>query len=252
MPPSTQIIDETTMSPDRLRTTPDRTHTGLLWAISIVLALLLNLSLFGIMPRLIGRVAGGFPTSPPAWPVNLIHLQRAKPPPPVERQPPPEEKKAAVVPQPSMRPVAMPRFTPQPPAIDMQPQLPPLPRSLPFLALQTVPLAPATVQAPAVPQPDGGIYTEGQLDGPLMALSRVPPVYPLVARHKRIEGWVKVKFRVTHRGTVERVTILEAHPPGVFDRAVLRAVSSWRFKPGTVGGRPVETWAQSTLEFKLK
>jgi len=252
MPSSPQIIAESAMSADRLRTTPDRTHTGLLWAISIVLALLLNLSLFGIMPRLITRVAGHFPPSPLAWPVNIIHLPRTKPPPPVERKPPLEKKKAAAVPQPSMRPAAMPRFTPQPPAIDMQPQLPPLPRSLPSLALQTVPLAPAAVQAPAAPHPSGGIYTEGQLDGHLMALSRVPPVYPLVARHKRIEGWVKVKFLVTRRGTVEHVTILEAHPPGVFDRAVLRAVSSWRFKPGTVGGRPVETWAQSTLEFKLK
>ena len=244
----------TAVATGRLRMAAQQGRTGMLWAISILLALVLNLSLFGFMPRLIGRVPGHMPPASPAWPVNIVHLRPVKPPPPAEQEPP--EPKKNTVPRPAARPaVDMPRFTPHLPAADLRPQLPPLPADLPTLALQTVPLAPAALpsQSPAkTPRPPGGLYSEGQLDGPLVALSRVPPVYPLVARHKRIQGWVKVKFLVTRRGTVERVSIVEAHPPGVFDRAVLRAVSSWRFKPGTVGGRPVDTWAQSTLEFKLK
>ncbi len=254
MPVTPKTANEPATTVRELRMTAHRGHAGLLWAASVVLALVLNLSLFGFMPRLIGRVPGHLPPASSAWPVNIVHLRPDKPPPPAEQKPRARQK--ATAPRAAVRPsLAMPRFTPRLPAIDLRPQLPPLPTDLPTLTLQTVPLDPAAIpsQSPLkTAPPPGGRFTEGQLDGPLVPLSRVPPVYPLVARHKRIEGWVKVKFLVTRRGTVERVTIVESHPPGVFDRAVLRAVSSWRFKPGTVGGRTVDAWAQSTLEFKLK
>lgn len=254
MPPSSEKVGEIKRTHVRIGVAPHRLHAGFLWVLSISLALLLNLSLFGLMPRLIGRLPGHMEPQSAAWPVNIIHLRPARPLPlPRARQPPATEKRAATVRKPAFRPAApRPSYAPQPLSVDLHPQLPPLPRSLPSLALQTVPLAPAVLPAPVAPRTSRGFYAEGELYGPLMPTSRVPPVYPLVARHKRIEGWVRVKFLVTRRGAVKRVTIVEAHPAGVFDRAVLRAVSSWRFKPGTVGGQPVDTWAQSTLEFKLQ
>jgi protein TonB len=253
MPPLSEKAGKIKPAQVRVDVAPHRLHTGFLWVLSIGLALLLNLSLFGFMPRLIGRVPGHMEPRTVAWPVNIVHLRPKKPPPAKERKPPPREKRAPAIRKQTVRPAApRPSYAPKPLSVDLRPHLPPLPRGLPDLALQTVPLAPVAAPTSTGPRPSKGVYAEGELDGPLMPISRVPPAYPLAARHKRIEGWVKVKFLVTRRGTVERVTITEAHPAGVFDKAVLRAVSSWRFKPGAVEGRNVDTWAQSTLEFKLQ
>ncbi|MGM0404242.1 MAG: energy transducer TonB, partial [Thermodesulfobacteriota bacterium] len=86
---------------------------------------------------------------------------------------------------------------------------------------------------------------------PLTAVSRMPPVYPMNAKRRNIEGWVRVRFIVDKEGTVEDIEILEEKPPGVFDRAVIDCVSGWRFNPGTVGGVPVRTVAETTIRFEL-
>ena len=90
-----------------------------------------------------------------------------------------------------------------------------------------------------------------QLDHDFIPLSRQPPQYPYQAARRGIEGWVKVAFRVTAKGTVEDVRVLESEPPGVFDQAALDAVSRWRFKPRRVGGRAVAGEAEQVVEFKL-
>lgn len=60
-------------------------------------------------------------------------------------------------------------------------------------------------------------------------MSRVPPVYPLRARRRRIEGHVDVELLVDGRGRVRSVTVLKAQPPGVFEHAVREALLQWRF-----------------------
>lgn len=230
-----------------------RLHGGLLWTLSICLALVMNLSLFGLMPHLIGRVTQRVENSSPAWPVNIIHLRPAKPPLARIKKPPPEMRKTAPTAgtQSLHAKFRAQEIKPSPLSVDFRPDLPSLPDSLPILALQKVQVPPVAVSAP-VATATKAFYNMNEIDAPLMPISRVPPVYPLVARRKGIEGWVKVKFLVTRQGTVERVSIVAAHPANLFEKSVLRAVSSWRFKPGTVSGKPVDTWAESTLEFKLE
>lgn len=55
-----------------------------------------------------------------------------------------------------------------------------------------------------------------------------------------LEGWVDVEFTVALDGTAHSPRILESSIDGVFDRATLEAVASWRFEPATINGRPVE------------
>lgn len=95
-------------------------------------------------------------------------------------------------------------------------------------------------------------FAAGDLDSPLTALVRRQPVYPYSAKKQRIQGFVTVRFIVTIDGTVDRVSVVEAEPPGVFDRCVIKCVSAWRFKPGTVEGVTVDSWAETTIEFELK
>lgn len=49
------------------------------------------------------------------------------------------------------------------------------------------------------------------------------------------EGRVKAKLTIDARGEVTRVEILEAQPRRVFDRAVMRSLSQWRFNGGADG-----------------
>jgi protein TonB len=96
------------------------------------------------------------------------------------------------------------------------------------------------------------IFSEGQLDGPLTVLARIPPVYPLRARSRGIEGWVKVAFIVNESGQVNDISILESKPEGLFDQSVIRCVSSWRFKPGTVEGMAVKAKVETVIRFELE
>ncbi|MEA2094985.1 MAG: energy transducer TonB [Pseudomonadota bacterium] len=101
----------------------------------------------------------------------------------------------------------------------------------------------------------GGAYlgpvVSGESDRDFMPVSRIPPQYPYQATRRKIEGWVRVSFTVTETGTVEDVVLLESEPGGIFDRAAIRAVSRWKFKPRVVAGKPVSTRAEQRVEFKL-
>jgi periplasmic protein TonB len=62
-------------------------------------------------------------------------------------------------------------------------------------------------------------------------ISRENPVYPFEALHRGVQGSVLAEFTVDESGRVTSPRILEAQPPGVFDRAALRALSHWRYEP---------------------
>jgi protein TonB len=62
---------------------------------------------------------------------------------------------------------------------------------------------------------------------------------------------VRVSFTVTESGSVEDVVVEEAEPAGVFERAALAAVSTWKFRPRLVEGKPTAGRAEQLVEFKL-
>ena len=64
----------------------------------------------------------------------------------------------------------------------------------------------------------------------------------LPARQRGLEGSVTVRFLVRADGGTERISILESMPAGLFDQAVLDAVSRWRFEPGVLAGEAVASW----------
>jgi protein TonB len=202
-----------------------------------VAALLVNLALFGLMPYLLTRGNGDITNEDLAIPVNVIRLKQ--PDSPVKRTPekPPE-------PPP-------PKQTVKPPAARAVPTK----LSLPFDINPRLPSSPSSLSLPVLPPGRIGaptdIFNDGDLDAPLTVLVRVPPVYPLGAKNRGTEGWVKVRLIVNEDGTVREVTIIDSEPKKTFDEAVIRAVSGWRFKAGTVGGVPVKSRAETVVRFKL-
>lgn len=71
-------------------------------------------------------------------------------------------------------------------------------------------------------------------------VSKVDPEFPREAVQAGADkGTVKARMTVDAAGEVVRVEILEAQPRRVFDRAVVKTLSQWRFNAGP-SGRTVE------------
>ncbi len=97
-----------------------------------------------------------------------------------------------------------------------------------------------------------GRYQVGELDTPLIPIVKIPPIYPAMAMRNNIQGWVKVRFLVTDKGQVKNIHVVKAVPKDIFNNSVIRCISRWKFKPGTIGGVPVNTMAETIIRFKLE
>ena len=91
-----------------------------------------------------------------------------------------------------------------------------------------------------------GAAVAGFLSFPALAapdatvVSKVDPEFPREAVQAGADkGTVKARMTVDGSGEVVRVEILEAQPRRVFDRAVIKTLSQWRFNAGA-NGRTVE------------
>lgn len=81
---------------------------------------------------------------------------------------------------------------------------------------------------------------------------RVPPVYPARAQERGIEGWVVVEFTITQTGAVKDPVVIDAEPSSIFNRAALRSIRKWKYKPKVVDGVPQERpGIQQRIAFEL-
>jgi periplasmic protein TonB len=214
------------------------------WLAAALGALAINLGLFALMPYLLDA-----PEQRPVFDklipqVNVIRLPRPET--PVKhrpaRLPEPRPTEPARAPKPS-RTVAKPAPADLRLTFEINPRL----SGGPVVA-ETPPVKISTFDVAAPP----AMVDAAALDRPLTPLSRIAPVYPPGAKHRGIEGWVRVRFEVDERGDVQEVKVIEAEPEGVFDDSVVRCVRQWRFKPGTLGGVSVKARAETTVRFELE
>jgi len=56
---------------------------------------------------------------------------------------------------------------------------------------------------------------------------------------------------VDKKGRTKDVQVIESTPPGVFDRAVISAISGWRYRPARYNGQPVEVPVRTRIRFEL-
>lgn len=76
-------------------------------------------------------------------------------------------------------------------------------------------------------------------EGDYLPIVRVAPVYPARALSRGIEGYVDLSFTVTTTGTV-RDPVVMFSTSSLFDRAAIRAVLKFKYKPRVVDGVPVD------------
>lgn len=141
------------------------------------------------------------------------------------------------------------RFIPPKPRVEKPQERPPVPvEPLPRLS------APRLEAPSYVPAITGTFDAVGfSRTREIAPLARVSPVYPPSAERRGIEGWVRVEFTITEDGGVVDTRVIEADPPGVFDRAALRAVSKWRYQPQVIEGQVIRrSGVEVTIEFRLE
>ncbi|MCO4810270.1 MAG: energy transducer TonB [Gammaproteobacteria bacterium] len=89
-------------------------------------------------------------------------------------------------------------------------------------------------------------------EGDYLPIVRVAPVYPARALSRGLEGFVDLSFTVTTAGTVEDPIVLQS-TSSLFERAAIRAVLKFKYKPRVVDGVPVNVPGVKTrISFQLE
>jgi len=81
---------------------------------------------------------------------------------------------------------------------------------------------------------------------------RIIPLYPREALIGGVEGWVELEFTVTETGAVADAVVIASHPNRVFDRAALRAVYRWKYKPRIVDGVATSQLKRQEIVFHIE
>ena len=89
-------------------------------------------------------------------------------------------------------------------------------------------------------------------DGEYLPIVKVAPVYPRRAQTRGIEGYVILEFTVTKTGAVIDPVVIEAKPPGIFDRAAMNAAVKFKYKPKVVNGDAIDVaGVKNRITFEL-
>ena len=93
--------------------------------------------------------------------------------------------------------------------------------------------------------------------GPRQRLSALPqllwkiePEYSEEARKARFQGSVMLTLEVDSEGHPRKIRVVRSLGLGLDERAIA-AVAQWRFKPGLLNGRPVESPVSVEVSFRL-
>ena len=58
-----------------------------------------------------------------------------------------------------------------------------------------------------------------------------------------------LRLLISEHGAVDKIEIVRASPPGLFEAAALAAFGSARYSPGFLGGTPVKSQIMFEVEF---
>ncbi len=114
---------------------------------------------------------------------------------------------------------------------------------------QTAKLRTPPPKPPVVKQQEKkGTVIHGGLE-PAERIDAVNPEYPALARQQHVQGTVKFAARIGVNGRVVALDLVSG-PPLLVDAATT-AVRKWRYKPGRLNGKPIETITNIELNFTL-
>jgi TonB family protein len=121
-----------------------------------------------------------------------------------------------------------------------------------ILAVQQIQNAPKTGSSSAAARSAAASgVNPAALAATLKRTRYVPPEFPSKALSQRVSGAVTVEYTVDSNGDPRDVRVIEATPPGVFDKAALTAVKRWHYDPVIANGGPVEVPVRTSIRFEL-
>jgi len=97
---------------------------------------------------------------------------------------------------------------------------------------------------------DGPQLLTPSMERPVL-LTKVEPEYPSAPRRARMNGRVVLQAVIGLDGAVESVEVLSSTSP-LFDDAARDAVRRWRYRPASMGGRPVRIYFTVVVEFVVR
>ena len=140
-----------------------------------------------------------------------------------------------------------PEKPPKPP--ETPPETPPQDMDNMDPSAPTINVAPPAVSAETSIGGPGGMNIA---EGDYLPIVRVAPVYPARALSRGLEGYVDMAFTVTTTGTVKDPVVVFS-TSSLFERAAIRAVLKFKYKPRVVDGVPVEVPNVKTrITFKIE
>jgi periplasmic protein TonB len=91
-----------------------------------------------------------------------------------------------------------------------------------------------------------------QLDSPPHLLGEVQQIYPTRARAADVEGSVTLSLLIDERGRVDAVSVVNAQPPGYFEKAALDMLRQQRFAPALIDNHPVKSRWRTVVRYRLQ
>ena len=140
---------------------------------------------------------------------------------------------------------------------DRRPNRPPppdeMPPDMPKPDLDTRTTAGIEIGPEPVKPDDGGLIGPGfEADGEYLPIVKVAPIYPQRAVTRGIEGYVLLEFVVTATGAVRDPVVVEAKPPGIFDRSAIEAALKFKYRPKVASGERIEvSGVRNLFKFEL-
>jgi protein TonB len=110
--------------------------------------------------------------------------------------------------------------------------------------------APSDIAPPPLPAaaPKGPIRVGGEVKAPRI-ISRVEPVYPILAKQARVSGDVVIEAVIDTQGNVVEMHAV-AGPPLLIPAAI-EALRHWKYEPTILGGQPYPVRLTVTITFRL-
>lgn len=128
-------------------------------------------------------------------------------------------------------------------------------RRLPAPPAPTAPPSPPAPPAPPKPVTDASsedrVYEISDSIRPPIAAFQPVPSYTPEAREAKIEGIVILQMVIRKDGTVTDVKVVRGLGYGLDEAARDAIVNKWKFRPGTLNGRPVNVRAHAEVSFRL-
>lgn len=85
----------------------------------------------------------------------------------------------------------------------------------------------------------------------MLRASELQPPYPAYEQRAEVEGSVAIRVTIAANGRVIRAEKVSATTDGFYKATERHALRSWRFKPATVDGKPVESVKTINVRFQL-